>query len=80
MREVGLLDERVGPYRVHQLALREHAAVALGEHDQQVDGFWRERHDLPAAPEQPFDAVQPERPEVEEVVNLLATYGNRDVA
>ena len=40
--QVGILDERLGPQRLHQLRLAHHPVMVLRKEQQEIEGFWRE--------------------------------------
>jgi hypothetical protein len=49
LRQVVLLDRRVGPERGHQLVLGEHAPAPLDEDDEGVEDLAGQRHGPPLA-------------------------------
>jgi hypothetical protein len=44
--QVPLLDEDVGPDRLHQFVLADYPPGVFNQHQQSVEDLWRERHDL----------------------------------
>jgi hypothetical protein len=71
LRQVVLLDRRVGPDRAHQLVLLDHAPAVLDQDEQRVEDLRRERDGLVPAPEETFARVNAEGVELEKGVRLF---------
>ena len=67
IREVGFLDEGVGPEGRHQLLFRERPAGVLNQQHEQVERLGRERHAVARTRQYALTGVQAARPELVDV-------------
>ena len=63
-REVGFLDDGVGPEGGHQRRLLNEATVVLHEVDEQIERFGGEGNGLPVAQQEPLGRIEPKRSEL----------------
>jgi hypothetical protein len=63
VREVALLDDRVGPHRCDQLVARQQPSRAPHQDDEGVEDLGAQRDGQAVAGEEPLRDVEPVRPE-----------------
>src|SRR5262245_30316924 len=72
--EVGFLNDRVGPYQLHQLIFFQQTPVTLDQHKQEIEDFGLKRDDLAVAHQQALGGVQPVGAELINLILLAAHH------